>query len=119
MTANYPFRVPVEEFKGRWVLVTGGTKGIGEAIVRRFTLAGVLVATTARSALPQDQNPSVFVQVDIGTAAGAQAAIDRIHPDCSASLTMADPTAKNHCFTTPTLRAACAVIPCTDRDHQE
>ena len=36
MTANYPFPVPVGEFKDKRVLVTGGTKGIGEAIVRRF-----------------------------------------------------------------------------------
>ena len=68
MTANYPFRVPVGEFKDKRVLVTGGTKGIGEAIVRRFTLGGALVATTARSPLPQDQSPAVFVQADIGTA---------------------------------------------------
>jgi NAD(P)-dependent dehydrogenase (short-subunit alcohol dehydrogenase family) len=32
------------------VLVTGGTRGIGAAVVRRFQLAGARVATTARSA---------------------------------------------------------------------
>src|ERR1700730_749483 len=78
MTDNYPFRVPVDEFKDKRVLVTGGTKGIGEAIVRRFTLGGALVATTARSPLPQDHSPAVFVQANIGPAAGAQAVIDRI-----------------------------------------
>jgi NAD(P)-dependent dehydrogenase (short-subunit alcohol dehydrogenase family) len=32
------------------VLVTGGKRGIGAAVVRRFQLAGARVATTARSA---------------------------------------------------------------------
>jgi len=41
-------------------------EGIGEAIVRRFTLGGARVATTARSPLPQDQSPALFVQADNG-----------------------------------------------------
>jgi NAD(P)-dependent dehydrogenase (short-subunit alcohol dehydrogenase family) len=81
MTDIYPFRVPVDEFKDKRVLVTGGTKGIGEAIVRRFTLGGALVATTARSPLPQGQVPALFVQADIGSAAGAQAVVDRIQQE--------------------------------------
>ena len=40
MTSAYPFSVLGNEFKGKRVLVTGGTKGMGEAIVRRFTLSG-------------------------------------------------------------------------------
>ena len=43
MTSNYPFAVFCDEFKKR-VLVTGGTKGVGEAIVRRFGLSGASVA---------------------------------------------------------------------------
>jgi FlaA1/EpsC-like NDP-sugar epimerase len=38
MTMTYPFPVSGDEFKGKRVLVTGGTKGMGEAMVRRFTL---------------------------------------------------------------------------------
>jgi NAD(P)-dependent dehydrogenase (short-subunit alcohol dehydrogenase family) len=81
MTANYPFLVPADEFKDKRVLVTGGTKGIGEAIVRRFTLGGGLVATTGRSPLPQGQVPALFVQADIGSAAGGQAVVDRIQQE--------------------------------------
>ena len=46
MTTSYPFAVFGDEFKGKRVLVTGGTKGVGEAIVRRFQLGGASVATS-------------------------------------------------------------------------
>jgi len=36
MTMTYPFPVSADEFKGKRVLVTGGTKGMGQAMVRRF-----------------------------------------------------------------------------------
>src|SRR6266849_967445 len=55
MTMTYPFPVSADEFKGKRVLVTGGTKGMGQAMVRRFTLSGASVATTARSPLPAGQ----------------------------------------------------------------
>ena len=71
MTMTYPFPVSGDEFKGKRVLVTGGTKGLGQAMVRRFTLSGASVATTARSPLPDGQAVAVFVQTDIGTAAVA------------------------------------------------
>ena len=79
MMTAYPFPVSGDEFKGKRVLVTGGTKGTGEAIVRRFALSGADVATTARSPLPEGQSPSLFVQTDIGTAEGVQRIVDRIH----------------------------------------
>jgi NAD(P)-dependent dehydrogenase (short-subunit alcohol dehydrogenase family) len=49
------------EFAGRRVLVTGGTRGMGEAIVRRLAAGGATVATTARSALPEGQVVELFV----------------------------------------------------------
>jgi len=49
MPADYPFAVDGNEFKGKRILVTGETKGMGEAIVRRLTMGGASVATIARS----------------------------------------------------------------------
>src|SRR6266478_5678670 len=81
MTMTYPFPVSGDEFKGKRVLVTGGTKGMGQAMVRRFALSGASVATTARSPLPDGQAVALFVQTDIGTAAGVQAVITRIQQE--------------------------------------
>jgi NAD(P)-dependent dehydrogenase (short-subunit alcohol dehydrogenase family) len=75
---SYPFPVAVDEFKDKRVLVTGGTKGIGEAVVRRFTLAGASVATTARSPLSEGQHSALFIQADIGTAVGAHEIVNNI-----------------------------------------
>ena len=47
-TPSYPFPFDQKEFRGKRALVAGGTKGMGEAIVRRLTLGGSAVATTAR-----------------------------------------------------------------------
>jgi NAD(P)-dependent dehydrogenase (short-subunit alcohol dehydrogenase family) len=68
MNNTYPY-IP-DEFKDKRVLVTGGTKGAGEAIVRRFALAGACVATAARSPLPEGQKPALFVQVDLSSVEG-------------------------------------------------
>jgi NAD(P)-dependent dehydrogenase (short-subunit alcohol dehydrogenase family) len=75
---NYPFPVMAEEFKNKRVLVTGGTKGAGEAMVRRFLLSGALVATVARSTLPDGQEPTLFVQTDLGSSEGIQKLAERI-----------------------------------------
>jgi NAD(P)-dependent dehydrogenase (short-subunit alcohol dehydrogenase family) len=81
MTMTYPFPVSGDEFKGKRVLVTGGTKGMGQAMVRRFTLSGASVATTARSPLPEGQTVALFVQTDIGTPAGVQEVISRVQQE--------------------------------------
>ena len=78
MAADYPFSVDGNEFKGRRVLVTGGTKGMGEAMVRRLTMGGASVATTARSPLPKGQQPALFIQADIGTAHGVQEVVNKV-----------------------------------------
>jgi len=81
MTMTYRYPVSGNEFKGKRVLVTGGTKGMGLAMVRRFTLGGALVATTARSPLPDGQTAAFFVQADIGTATGVQDVARRIQQE--------------------------------------
>jgi NAD(P)-dependent dehydrogenase (short-subunit alcohol dehydrogenase family) len=78
MTTSYPFPVFGDEYKGKRVLVTGGTKGMGEAIVRRFQLSGALVATTARSPSPENPASVLFVKADIGTASGVQDVVNCI-----------------------------------------
>src|SRR5437870_1145895 len=83
MTESYRFAVFRDEFAGKRVLVTGGTKGVGEAVVRRFQLSGASVATTARSSLSKDQTPVLFVQADIGTVSGVQKVVDRIQQEWS------------------------------------
>ncbi len=52
-TPDYPYSFDETEFQGKRVLVTGGTKGMGAAIVRRFALGGGSVATTERSTRPE------------------------------------------------------------------
>src|ERR1700680_4479732 len=75
---TYPFPVQGDEFKAKRVLVTGGTKGMGAAVVRRLTLGGASVATTARSPLADGQSAALFLQADIGTAEGVRSVVDRV-----------------------------------------
>ena len=42
MSMTEPSLFPTNEFADERVLVTGGTRGISAAVVRRFRLAGVL-----------------------------------------------------------------------------
>jgi NAD(P)-dependent dehydrogenase (short-subunit alcohol dehydrogenase family) len=71
-------RVDETEFRGTRVLVTGGTKGIGAAIVRRLGDAGASIATTSRSGPPDGQRPALFVRADVSTAAGVAEVVDRV-----------------------------------------
>jgi NAD(P)-dependent dehydrogenase (short-subunit alcohol dehydrogenase family) len=76
--AKYSFPVDAQEFAGKRVLVTGGTKGLGEAMVRRFMLSGARVAVTARSVPAGSDAATLFVQADVSAADGARAVVDRV-----------------------------------------
>ncbi len=69
------FSVDPNELAGKRVLVTGGTKGMGEAIAPRLAAGGATVATTAHSELPTDQTPELFVWADISTVEGVEKVI--------------------------------------------
>ena len=61
------------DFTGKRALVTGGTRGIGRAVVDRLTRGGATVLTTARS-LPAGGSPGHCIQADVSTRDG----VDRV-----------------------------------------
>jgi NAD(P)-dependent dehydrogenase (short-subunit alcohol dehydrogenase family) len=78
MPSKPTFSIDPAEFAQKRVLVTGGTKGTGEAIVRRFAAAGAVTIAAARSPAPEGRGPSVFVRADLGTAEGVSTVVRTI-----------------------------------------
>lgn len=63
---------------GRRVLITGGSKGVGAAVVALFREAGAKVLTTARArpaALPEE----LFITADLTTAEGCATVADAVN----------------------------------------
>lgn len=75
---NTAIETKTGELTGKKILVTGGTKGIGEAIVKSLRTNGATVITTARS-MPQDlESPELFVQSDISTTEGVKKVVKEV-----------------------------------------
>src|SRR5438477_409095 len=78
MNTTHNITVDSNEFAGKRALVTGGTKGIGEAIVKRLRSGGATVMTTARSTTADLEKLDLFIQVDISTTAGVERVIKEV-----------------------------------------
>jgi NAD(P)-dependent dehydrogenase (short-subunit alcohol dehydrogenase family) len=65
------------DFDRKRILVTGGTKGIGEAIVNRLRRGGGTVLASARN-IPADANSEQVIQADVSTRAGADHVIKTV-----------------------------------------
>jgi NAD(P)-dependent dehydrogenase (short-subunit alcohol dehydrogenase family) len=67
------------EFSGKRVLVTGGTKGMGRAIANRLAEAGAMVLVTGRTK-PESLNENIhFLQSDLGTNEGIASIIESVN----------------------------------------
>ena len=68
----------------RTLLLTGASRGIGHATVKRFSAAGWRVITCSRHAFPEncpwEAGPEDHIQVDLADPHGTRAAIDE-QPD--------------------------------------
>jgi NAD(P)-dependent dehydrogenase (short-subunit alcohol dehydrogenase family) len=67
------------ELTGQRALVTGGTQGIGAAVVARLREAGAKVLTTARSMPSQFPHRDLFVAADVATLEGCTAVANAVH----------------------------------------
>lgn len=59
---------------GKRILVTGGTKGVGQAVVKLFTEQGARVLTSARQPTPELPD-EMFVTADLSTLEGCDALV--------------------------------------------
>jgi hypothetical protein len=64
--------------RGRRALVTGGTQGIGQAVVARLRDPGVRVLTTARNVPRELAEPDLFITADIATTEGCALVADAV-----------------------------------------
>jgi NAD(P)-dependent dehydrogenase (short-subunit alcohol dehydrogenase family) len=74
----HEFKVDPHEFDGKHVLVTGGTKGIGQAVVARLREGGARVLATARTQPANPVDANLFLATDITTAEGCASIADTV-----------------------------------------
>src|SRR6185295_1739325 len=67
------------QLEGKRALVTGGTKGVGQAVVATLREAGATVLTTARSRPEQADHPDHFVTADVSTVEGCALVARAVH----------------------------------------
>jgi NAD(P)-dependent dehydrogenase (short-subunit alcohol dehydrogenase family) len=65
--------------EGQRALVTGGTKGVGEAVVATLREAGAIVLTTARSRPGTLAHADQFVAADVSTVEGCAGVVRAVH----------------------------------------
>jgi NAD(P)-dependent dehydrogenase (short-subunit alcohol dehydrogenase family) len=70
VSATVALRVAPAELAGKRALVTGGTAGVGAAIVARLAAGGARVATAARSSRPAGDASDLYIQADVSTPGG-------------------------------------------------
>src|SRR3989442_12405893 len=69
------------ELDGRRALVTGGTQGIGAAVVARLRETGAKVLTTARTTPARFPDADLFVPAEVATAEGCSIVAEAVfHP---------------------------------------
>jgi NAD(P)-dependent dehydrogenase (short-subunit alcohol dehydrogenase family) len=67
------------EFTGKRILVTGGTKGMGKAITDRFLSAGATVLVAARSVPDGSSDNLYFVKADISAVTDMSKIVDGVN----------------------------------------
>ena len=82
IATKFPFIA--NEFSEKCVLVTGGTAGIGKAVVSRLLDGGAKVITTARNPTTttsdhyDEERELAFIQADLSTAAGCTKVVNEV-----------------------------------------
>jgi NAD(P)-dependent dehydrogenase (short-subunit alcohol dehydrogenase family) len=76
--AAHEFTVDPHEFHSKRVWVTGGNKGIGQAVAARFRDGGARVLTTARHPPRDHSDAGLFVATGITTAEGCAAVAEAV-----------------------------------------
>src|ERR1700730_18929002 len=67
-----------KELKGRRALVTGGSRGIGGAIVRRLLSGGARVVAVARNRVEDFPAEATWIDGDVSSVESVQAIVERV-----------------------------------------